>query len=381
MKSFLKKLFRSDSGHHPLITINISRSAIEHNLREFKKLMPNVRIAPVLKSNAYGHGLKEVAEILKNEQAPFFVVDSFFEARTLRNEGYKFPLLILGYSSTEVILENTLKDVRFAITGLDALKELAQASTSKTISIHLKVDTGMHRQGISLDEVDEACTVIGTSRHIFLEGICSHFADADNRDPAFTSKQILLWDDVVKKVMEYFPQLPYYHISATAGHIYDKAKANVSRLGIGLYGVYYGVWAENLLSLKPALEMKSILSGVKKIKTGDCVGYACTFVAPNDMTIATVPVGYYEGVNRRLSNNGFLKIGTQEVPIIGRVSMNITTVDISSLPYAKRGDEVVIISNVPKDQNSMENMARLCGNIPYEVSVYIPAHLKRVIVD
>jgi alanine racemase len=240
----------------------------------------------------------------------------------------------------------------------------------------------MHRQGILIEEIDDALEIINANKNINLEGICSHFSDSDNTDPEFTKQQISNWNNVVSKLETQYPQIKYFHISNTYGHKYlDSIKSNTSRLGIGLYGI-----ADNLdidIDLKPVLEMKTIITGIKKIKQGQTVGYSNTFVAQKDMTIATVPIGYFEGLDRRLSNKGFFAVNKQDFlcPIIGRVSMNITTIDISGISNPKIGDEVIVISNDSNNKNSIQGIAKIVETIPYEVVVYIPEHLKRVVVE
>lgn len=376
IKSLYRGLFKRNSDITPLVTINIFKNALIHNLNEFRKLTPHKSIAPTLKSNAYGHGITLIAKELENEEIPFFVVDSYFEASLLRNENIKTPILIIGYSSIEMIIKNRFKNIYFTIANIDSLRKLSNVANSKII-IHLKIDTGMHRQGLLLDEIDEAFDLIKNNKNIILEGICSHLSDADSNNDSFTNSQIKVWNDLVKKTRENFPNIKYIHLSNTYGHKYsNKIDANTSRLGIGLYGL------ANIdgLDLKPILEMKTIISGIKKIKKGDSVGYNNTFTADKDMTIATIPLGYYEGLDRRLSNKGYVKIDSIFCKIIGRISMNITTIDVSEINNIKIGDVVQVISNLSDDKNSIHSISEIADTIPYEAIISIPERLRRVIV-
>ncbi len=377
MKKLVKSiLHRMRAGAHPgepLITLSISKQALLENLESFRDMTPHGSVAPVLKSNAYGHGLTLIADILEKNapRTPFFVIDSYFEAAALRNEGIKTPLLIIGYTAPEVILKNKLANVVCTVTHLDTLRKIA-AEKSTHAKIHLKIDTGMKRQGILIEEIDEAVSCIKNAGNITLEGICSHLPDADASDASFTRTQIKIWNDVTKKFRAEFPTLTYWHLSNTDGHAFSsEIEANVSRLGIGLY-----------TKPTPVLEMKTIITGIKKIKAGDKVGYSGTFVAHKDMTVATIPVGYFEGVDRRLSNKGVIKIHKNGkdyfAPICGRVSMNITTFDVSGIDGLSVGDSVIVFSANKKDANSIEAVARACDTISYEILVHIPAHLKRV---
>jgi alanine racemase len=402
---FLRQIKRKFSPHQPLIEVRVFGENLLHNLAEFKNNYPQLEFAPVLKSNAYGHGIIGVAKILDQEKAPFFCADSFFEARQLRHEGIKTKILIIGFVRSEEILSSRLKNVAFAITRLEQLQQLNDLTPTLSfvrrggLIIHLKIDTGMHRQGILLNEIDTAIKIIKENKNIILEGVCSHLADADNIDEKFTLEQIKKWNDTAKIFAKNFGGIKYFHLSASAGVAFaDKIDANIARLGIGLYGIKtqnsisktqgFGVSPAGdtkIINLKPTLEMKTIITSVKEIEPGEKIGYGVTFTAEKKMKIATVPAGYFEGIDRRLSNLGFVKVKTCHAsgvinfcPIIGRVSMNITTIDVSKVEDIKIGDEVILISSNSGDKNSVENTAKICNTIPYEILAHIPAHLRRM---
>jgi len=390
MKELIKKALKARFPYTPLVRVEISAENLLHNFNEFKKLTPGGLAAPVLKSNAYGHGLSLVAKIVDTEKPPFIIVDSYFEALAVRAAGATSPLLILGYTPVETMVTNKLKGISFTVISFDALEKLN--SVKKNITIHLKIDTGMSRHGILFSQIPAAIERLQKmSDKITLQGISSHFADADSSDGTFTLSQIEKWNKAVDIFKKEFPTLAYWHTSATSGHFYSKKiKANLSRVGLGLYGINVGGPIDSLTNLKPALEIKTVISGIKKIPKGQKVGYSITFTAPKDMTIATLPLGYFEGVDRRLSSKGFVKISTINAsggrgtehfaPIIGRVSMNITTIDVTHLPGLKIDDEVIVISSKPADKNSVENIAKLCGTIPYEILVHIQTSLHRAVV-
>lgn len=388
MKNLLTWLSKRRFPYEPLIKVEISKSAIIHNYLEFTRAFPTTRIAPVLKSNAYGHGLFEIAHILKEAEKnktigeiPFIVVDSYFEAVALRSDDIKEKILVIGYTSPETMKNCRIKNISFTIGNIDTLKDISKTISHK-ISIHIKIDTGMRRQGILPDEIIQATKLLQENKNIVLEGLCTHLSDADNADQTFTNQQIILWNQIVDKIKTQFPSIKYFHASNTDGHNYsDIIQANISRLGIGLYGLVDGNKFSPKLNLKPALEIKTIITGLKKLRAGESVGYSNTFVAKNDMTIATIPVGYYEGLDRRLSNAGFVEIGPLRVmcPIIGRVSMNITCIDVSDCKNISIGDEVIVFSNNPQSKNSIFNIAKICNTITYEISTKIAQHLKRVV--
>jgi alanine racemase len=295
MKNFLRWLSRQRFPYEPLIDIEISKDRLLHNLKQFQKLAPEGRVIPVLKSNAYGHGLFEIARILDKEKLPAFAIDSYFEAVALYSAGIKTPLLVIGYTRPETIMNSKLKNASFTITQMETLRALDKLG--QPVRINLKIDTGMNRQGILPNEIQSAIQLIKQSPKLILEGISSHLCDADNPDQSFTEKQIVAWNSLVGKFKSEFPHLKLIHLSATDGHLFaSKIEANASRLGIGLYGISENQKMDSL-GLLPVLELKTIITGIKKIKKGQTVGYRNSFTACKDTTIATIPVGYFEGLN------------------------------------------------------------------------------------
>jgi alanine racemase len=204
-------------------------------------------------------------------------------------------------------------------------------------------------------------------------------ADADNSKSKSVKKQLENWEQIQNRLNQAFANIAYTHISATAGVIHTKSDSthNLARLGLGLYGI--SIIDNPKINLRPALSMQTIISGVKSIKKGDSVGYNNTFVVPREMIIATIPAGYAEGVDRRLSNIGQVEVNDILCPIVGRVSMNITTIDVSNVPQVKLGDTVTVISTDTSSPISINNIAKTCSTIPYEILVHIPAYLRRIL--
>lgn len=361
-----------------LVQVFVSRSAILHNFHEFKKC--SQRIAPVLKSNAYGHGLLEVAQILENEIVPFIVLDSIDEATLLRKNSYKKPLLIIGYVAWQKMIDTALDGVAYTITSKEMLFDWCQNVHMRT-RIHLKIDTGMCRQGIMAAELQNCLNTLQNFPMLEVEGICTHFSDADNDDESFTNMQISMWNDCVELCNDNCPSLKYFHVSNTAGHWHlSKIMSNVSRLGIGLYGLGGNGKIDSLVSLKPAMRMETKITGTKKIIKGSRIGYSGTFVAPADLRIATLPVGYGVGLDRRLSNKGFVKIEGQYASFLGRISMNIATVDITNISSAEYGTSVVVISDSETDINSVTSLAQICNTLPHEIVTGINPLFSRIII-
>lgn len=351
------------SKYTPLITVLISRQKLLENLRAYQKRYSKVQFAPVLKSNAYGHGLVEVAKILDSEKLPFLVVDSIFEATVLRRREIKTKILIIGFVLPRDIIGSRLPNVSFAVTSLDQLKLLA----GKGATLHLKIDTGMHRQGIMPSEITSAIKFFKANKNLVLEGVCSHFPDADGDSETFTKNQIGEWNNIVKIFRKEFTSIKYFHLANTAGAKFSELiDANVARLGFGLY--------------EEVLEMRTVIGSVRTVLAGGSVGYDLTFKTKKKTKLACVPVGYYEGVDRRLSNSGSFIVGDVVCPVVGRVSMNITSIDVTKVPNVKMGDAVTVISANKNDPNSAENVAHLAKTIPYEILVHISSGLRRTVV-
>ena len=361
-----------------LVEVFVYKDHLLHNAEQVQQVAPTCGIAPVLKSNAYGHGLVEVARVFDRPGTAFLVVDGYYEALILRNEGVRAGILVIGYTATENIVASRLNDVAFTILDLPQLLDL-----SDTLAVprrfHLKVDTGMNRQGLLRAEMEQAFDAVKKNEHLILEGLCSHLADADGADETFTAQQIERWNEVVAAGKSAVPSLKFNHLANTAGSFYaDRIDANVMRIGLGLYGINPN--PRQPLDLKPTLDIRSRVGAVKGIEKGAKVGYNVTYEAERDLPLAIVPTGYNSCVDRRLSNKGFFKVKDTMCPIVGKISMNITTVDAGAVDDVQKGDVVTVVSARKEDENSVENIARICDTIPYVILVNISPHLRRVVV-
>lgn len=359
--------------HQPIITIEINKSALLNNLSSMRSIAPKWVIAPVLKSNAYGHGLTLVASILENENLPFFCVDSYSEAQMIRDFGITKAITVLGYTPTNTVAKNKLPNISFVVASMEQLRGLLKQKAS----IHIKFDTGMHRQGILPNQLGEVLNLIGKTS-LRIEGVMSHLADAETKNSTSVKQQILAWNELARRLQKSFPSIKYFHLANSAGFVYyDEIFGNVGRSGIALYGVNPG----NLkLKLNPVLEMKSVISEIRTLEVHERIGYNGTFTTERKTKVATIPSGYFEGIDRRLSNKGVFKIGQKFAPLLGRISMNISSCDITDIKNADVGTSVVVISNKETEQNSVENIAKLCETVPHEIFAHIPVNLHRIVV-
>ncbi len=368
----------SRDGYERIVEVRLSRDAVLHNLAIFQAQCPGAGVAPVLKSNAYGHGLVPIARCLEGFDLPFVVVDAYFEALLLRKAGFRSPIVVLGFTATSNLLHRRLGGTAFGVFGLDQLRELS-ARLKRPLRVHLKVDTGMHRQGFAPDDLSEAFSLILANPNLRLDGFCSHLADADGADPGYTLSQIGWWNELVGRVRTEHPEIRYFHLAASSGtYFHDRIDANVIRLGIGLYGI--NNQPRRRLALRPVMEIRTRLAGVKWLEAGDGVGYNTTFFAGERMPMGVVPTGYASCVDRRRSNNGVFLVNGRPCPIVGRVSMNITTIDLRPAWPVTEGAEVIVLSADPEADNSAVHIAEQTGTIPYEVFTRVSGSLRRVVV-
>jgi len=367
---YLSKLERKIST---LNRVEVIAENILHNFDYFQKENQHTKLFPVLKSNAYGHGLKQIVQILESRGVEYFVVDSYYEALQIREISNR-SVLMLGYTKPENYKYFNFKKLAITIFDIESLKRLGELG--KKINIHLFINTGMNREGISIKEIPLYLTELKKYSALNLEGICTHLADADNESNEFTQKQYQLFKQAINIIENQNFHPKYKHISATGGSFKIKdSQLNAIRLGIGLYGYNPNKLFDT--NLKPALRVISTVVSVQTLKTGDKVSYNCTFQAEKDMKIALLPVGYYECLDRKLSNKGFIKVKGEFLPIVGRVCMNLTCIDAKHLDL-KIGDEVIVISENPADKNSIENIAQTIDTISYEVLVKISSSIRRV---
>jgi alanine racemase len=363
--------------------IEVSKTALINNYRYLSSLSSKIRIAPVIKSNGYGHGITQVAEILKEEKVPFFCVDSLFEGYQLLKAKISTPILIMGYTNPDNLKIKKLP-FRFAVYDLETAKTLNEYQ--KGSRVHIFVDTALHREGVQVEKLQEFLTAMKQFNNLTIEGLMSHFASTESdQDPLFK-----LQLNNFKKAEEIFKKMDitpkWIHIGASGGLINPSTRkeivkiSNLVRAGL----ICYGIGPDP--KLKPVLTLKSTLAQIKQIKRGEKVGYSGTFAAKKDMTIGILPIGYQDGVDRRLSNIGFVYVNDAACQIVGKVSMNITAIDLSNVKEPKVGQEVVVYSNNREHKNSIANSAKLCktitpdSTIAYDLLIHLNPTIKRIIV-
>lgn len=360
--------------------IEISQSAILHNFDLFKKLggMPAI---PVLKGNAYGHDIALVAKVLKGRDVPYIAVDGYFEALRIREVSDQ-PVLVMGS-----ILSKNYKNMRydkFAFAVHDEASIHALGKTGKHIAVHLEANTGMNRYGAKGDDIVKLTQLILSYKNLTFEGLMTHLADSDGDDPATVVSAVAQFDEYVEAVRAAGADPALIHVAQSAGILKVESKyANVFRLGIGLYGVNPFPQTHTLhpllKDLQPALKLLSTVTKIIKLTEGDGVSYNYTFTAPKNMRIGVLPLGYYEGLKWELSNCGVVKIGEYFTPIVGKVCMNHTMVSLDGVP-ATVGDKIIVYSNSPEDENSINTIAHDHGLLVDDLLTSLSHDVRRVLV-
>ncbi len=371
--SWVRQVYRRLFGvsYQQLITVRLYRDRLIANYRALSSIA-GVPVLPVLKSNAYGHGLLQIARILDPLSPPYFVVDSYYEMMQLKKDGIRSPILIVGHTLPENISANHFRGVVFTVLSLAELQILASQVTSST-DIHLKIDTGLYRHGVLPHEFLEVAEVLQKNPCITLRGLCTHYRDADS-DIAFTRVQTDRFREAVTFFSSRFETCKEFHAENSAGIVGCAFDGHTfARSGFSLYGF-------GSEQVSPVMSVHTRVVSVKKIPAGAAIGYGGTFTAPRDMTIATIPFGYYEGLDRRLSNKGCVAVKGVICPLVGRISMNIATVDVSAIHDIALYDDVEVISADISAPHSFVAQARITEDIVYTHLVHVLEHAHRDIV-
>lgn len=377
MINWVLKFFKKE--YRTLNKIELSKDNLLSNYKYLSSLNRKVKIAPVIKSNAYGHGILEVATILDHVGTPFFCVDSLYEAYELLKADIKTPILIMGYTDPQNFKVKKLP-FSYAVFDLEMAKVLDKYQSG--CGVHIFVDTGMHREGIQIEDLPDFLAAVKQFNNLKIEGLMSHLASADNSKDPLNNLQVKNFKRALEICKKNRINPKWIHLSNSAGLLNNipSNSQNLSRIGLAIYGLTNDKRISNDKNLKPILSFKSKIIKIKKLNSGDRVGYNGTFIAKEPMILGVLPLGYYDGVDRRLSNNGWVTVNGRLCKILGRVSMNMTTIDLTNIPNPYIGQEVVIYSNNPGDKNSIENAARLCKTIPYVILIHLTSSVRRVIV-
>lgn len=371
-------------GSHRPTRAEIDLDALAHNFRAVRRrVAEGVRVMAVVKADAYGHGAFECARRLASEGADWFGVATPGEAAELRRAGISQPVLCFqGFwdGRADFCLRESIVPVVYRIDMAEALDRAAR-NAGVVADVHVKLDTGMGRLGMRFDEAAEFADALRSFEHLRVDGLMTHFAAADEpRRDCFTDEQLKRFRDGVAAFRERGFRPTYVHMANSAATFaHAQTHGDMVRPG----GVLYGLWRDILPAtvgspdLRPVMKLTSSIILIKRIKRGESVGYGCTYEAARDMTVATLPIGYHDGYPRAMSNRGRAIVRGAYASVVGRVSMDMTLLDVTDVPGASTGDAVTLLGVEGEHRIDAEDIARTVNTLSYEITCGMSSRVPR----
>lgn len=371
----------SPSAPTPTIaTINVS--ALAHNLAQVRQRLPqNCDVLAVVKADAYGHGAVAIAHALAHMGVTRFGVATIQEGIQLREAGLRVPILVLGALLPEQCADLVTHQLTPIIHDADIAEHLASLAKldEQPYRVHIKVETGMGRLGLPAEEVLPLLRSTIFQRALCAEGLMTHFADADNTDPTYTEIQLERFRSVITQLEASGFSIPLIHAANSAAILcHPSSLFNLVRPGIMLYGYQTARHFSPSPDLKPVLSLTTKVIQLRTLPCGESVSYNRMFRATRPSHIAVLPIGYADGYSRLLSNRGAVLIKGCRAPIVGRVCMDMTMVDVTDIPNVKIGDEAVLIGRQGEQEITADDLARWAETVPYEVLCAIGPRVARV---
>jgi alanine racemase len=379
-------------NNHPVISVDeivrptrveVDLKILKENYQHIKEYVKPARLMPILKANAYGHGLIRAAQLYQELNTDYLGVAVVEEGILLREYGINIPILVLGGvwgNQIPLFLKNNLSITASSIDKLRQIEETAEQLKLKA-RIHLKVDTGMERLGVHYYNAERFLTEAYKCKHVVVEGIYSHFADSDSSDMTHTKLQYERFLEVLSFFDKNSLEPPVRHISNSAAILrFPEANLDMIRPGILLYGVYPSKEINKTIKVKPALTWKSLVVYFKVITPGHPVGYGLTWQTDHNVRAVTIPVGYGDGYFRSMGNKARVMIKGKKYPVIGQVSMDQIIVNIEQ-DTAYNGDEVILLGTDRDNSITCEDMAEWAGTIPYEILTNINTRVPRIYIE
>jgi alanine racemase len=355
----------------------IDLDQFERNVDVIARSLPEgAGLVPVLKADAYGHGAVEVAKRLTSDRVAMIAVSLLEEALELRRAGVELPLLVLGPVTREQIAVALDNRITLGVIGPEELENVCAIGRERDVAIHLKLDSGMGRMGVLESELPYVIEMIRATPRLRIDGIYTHFANADDTADPFTEIQIANYDRMLGVLREAGIDAPLHHFANSAATLRGLVRpGDFARVGIAMYGPEPITIATG--TIEPVLRWRTEILRLKELPAGHAIGYGTTFHTIRPSRIATLPVGYADGYDRLLSNNAEVIVRGTRAPVVGRVSMDLVTIDVTDIPDAAIGDEVVLLG----DGITAEDLAKRTQTISYEVFCRISARVPRVYAD
>ena len=368
------------SSDRPTVA-TVDLNALTHNYQEMARRIGDRKVLAVVKAQAYGHGAIPVSRRLVELGIHMLGVALVEEGRDLRDAGITAPILVMAPvfpGQAEVIVNAKLTPVVYTLGVARALSD-AVAGMGRTLGVHVKIDTGMGRIGLSPEEAVDFVVAVGKLPGLAIEGLMTHFADADLRDKAFARAQMDRFESLIRSLEAKGITIPLRHAANSAAVLeYDRALLTMVRPGLMLYG-YNPLESRVSADLRPVLSLVTRVAFLKRVPAGVPISYGRTFVTNRESLIATIPLGYADGYSRGLSNKGEAIVRGARVPVAGRVCMDMTMLDVTDVPGVAEGDEVVLIGEQGNERITADDIAARTGTIAYEVLCGISCRVPRVI--
>jgi len=360
----------------------IDHDALRWNFRQIRTAVgPEVKILSMVKANGYGHGAPAVAKTLAAEGSEAFGVATIEEGIELRRHGIVAPILVLAgvyLEQLDLFFEHGLTPVVHDVDGLQRL-DAEVSRRAATLPAHLKIDTGMGRIGFPSAEIDSWLPRLQELRAINLEGVFSHFSQAESVEGQYTHKQLKIFQSVVRRLRSEGIAPPLVHLANSAATItLPAAYFSMVRPGLILYGVYPAPAMTKQILLRPVLSWKTRILQLKKVPAKTSISYGQTFITKRESLIATLPMGYADGYPRLLSNCGEALVGGKRAPVAGRVCMDLTMIDVTDIRGIQQGDEAVLLGRQGDAIISADEMAAWANTISYEILTSIGARVPRI---
>ena len=359
-----------EKTHETVLEINLN--AISHNLSYFRsQLKPSTKLMVMVKAFGYGSGGFEIAKLLEHHNVDYLGVAFADEGISLKISGIQVPIMVLNPESTsyDAIIKYELEPEIYSFKGLQSFIKLTEKHSLVDYPIHLKLDTGMHRLGFQEDDLDALIPILENAKSIKIKSVLSHLATSDEQDTEFSIHQIKLFNQLSQRITEKLQIDPLRHILNSSGiGKFPQAEFEMVRLGIGLYSDMGNADLQNVGTLK------SIISQIRTIPKGDSVGYGRKFIANTPTKVATIPIGYADGISRQWGNGtGYVVINNCEATIIGSICMDMLMVDVTNIQCVE-GDSAIIFGQNP----TVGKMAQMLHTIPYEILTGISHRVKRI---
>lgn len=365
--------------------VEIDLNALKHNLLAIKKQVgQHVKIMGIVKADAYGHGDYEVSRVLLNNGVEMLGIAIIEEGIALRGKGIESPLLILGGIFEEQIndiIQYNLTPTVYNLKLADTLSKKA-IHFNKVVKVHVYIDTGMGSIGVRYDRAVEFVRSLHGMKSLMIDGIYTHCSCSDEEASEYTNLQIKRFKDILAALNTVRVSIPLKHM-ANSGAIlsYPNAYFNMVRPGLSLYGLYPSEEIPNIIGIRPVMSFKTRVIHIKDMEAGDAVSYGRTYKITKPTRVATLPLGYDDGYNRLLSNQGKVIIKGVKAPIIGRICMDQCFVDVTDIKDISVGDEVVLYGSQGKETISVESIAKQLYTIPYEVTCNISKRVPRIYIN